>query len=251
MKRTLLLAAVVATGCSRYAWVPASPPTHTVPAFNRDAAYYAIPESHPQGDLRVVSYGVETLAAGDPDAPSDGDVEIRALHLRVTIESTGDQRWTFDTREQRVELDGVGAESPAFAVSDHAGDGSVPPVVRFGFGVMRIVDLFYTLPPDLDAKRIPAFRAVTTVHTGDGDVVEATPFERIEVGLLSPYAQDDVVAEGGYDWTSETFWTNDGAPHARRGRIYARPRAGGGGSSSRGGVRTVHRSSGGSRSHRR
>ncbi|HEY1954476.1 MAG TPA: hypothetical protein VGH28_02670 [Polyangiaceae bacterium] len=237
MKRTLVVLLLAATGCgAHYAFVPVSPPAHVVPAFNRDAAYYAIPEQDPHGDLRVLSYGLEKLTEGDPDAPALGDSDIQTLHLRVIVENTGSKPWSFDTRAQQIVVDGFGAESPAFAVSDRAGDGSMPPVVNLGFGWTRIIDLFYPVPSGAGA--MPAFRAVTEVQTDEGAAAETTAFERLEVGVFSPYMQPDVVAEGDYDYLDEPFWTNaggvafGGARHPFRGNIYSHGHGIGGSSSS-------------------
>lgn len=255
MKRSILLLALAATGCgAHYAFIPVSPPSHVVPAYDRDAAYYSIPEQDPHGDLRVLSYGLETL--------TDDDADIATLHLRVMLEDTGPKPWTFDTREQAIAVDGFGVESPAFAVSDRTGDGSLPPVVNLTYGWTRIIDLFYPLPAGVDA--MPAFRAITKVETDDGAVTETTPFERVAVSIFSPYMQPDVVAEGDYDYMDEPFWNNAGGvafggrSHGWRGRVRSRGHGLGGTSSSSshrgvggGGGRTrarpsVHQSMGGS-----
>jgi len=222
MMRSILLvaAALGSTACgAHYAFVPVSPPSHVVPAFKRDAAYIAIPERDPHGDLRVLAYGVERLTAGDPEEPSADD-DVVTLHLRVLIENTGSQPWTFDTRDQQIVVDGIGAESPAFVVSDRAGDGSMPPVVKLTFGNTRIVDLFYPVPNGVDA--MPAFRAVTKVHTDEGDVTETTPFERVSVSILSPYMQeDDGTGEGDYDYMFEPFLNAAGVVAGLRSRGHA------------------------------
>lgn len=216
MMRSIVLVFALATAAcgTHYAFVPVSPPARVVPAFNRDAAYMAIPENDPHGDLRVLSYGIEKLTSGDPDEPSADD-DIATLHLRVVVENTGSKPWTFDTRDQRLDADGFGAESPAFVVSDRDGDGSVPPVINLRFGERRIVDLFYPAPPGVDA--MPAFRAITTVHTDEGDAVETTPFRRIEVGILSPYMQNDILGDDDYDYLDEPFWNNAGGVTFRGG----------------------------------
>jgi hypothetical protein len=224
----LAACALVLCGCGTYyAFVPQSPPVTTVKAFNRDAAFYNIPEGSPHGDLRIVSYGVERLVAGNPDAPNADDPTAAAIHLRVMLENTGQQPWSFDTREQQIDMEGQGTETVAYAVSDREGDG--PPVVQLPFGVTRVVDLFYPLPPGMDdAAEIPAFRAITLVHTDAGNVVETTPFRRIEIGLLSPYLQQDIVADDAYDYLDEEFWFNGvgtsfgGGHFAVRDRVYSR-----------------------------
>jgi len=265
MRRALLAFALLATDCTRYAFAPVTPPSTTVSVFGRAAAYYSVPAAEPHGDLRVVSYGVEKL---DSDAAS-----IATLHVRVVATNTGSKRWTFDTREQRVDLDGHGNEPPLFATSDREGDGSVPPIVNLDFGAQRIVDLFYPLPAGMDeAKEIPAFRALTLVHTDDGDVRESTPFARIEVSAFSAYGRDASVASNAYDpdldgyaYWDEPFFTNDGyvgfggarAPREWGGVVRAHAAVSSGSSSSSHGrgsasnARTRVRSSGGGGGHSR
>jgi hypothetical protein len=238
MRSLLFVVALGSAACgTHYAFVPVSP-AHVVPAFKRDAAYVAIPEQDPHGDLRVLSYGVERLTTGDPEEPSADD-DVVTLHLRVLVENTGSKPWALDTREQRIVVDGLGAESPSFVVSDRSGDGSAPPVVNLTFGATRIVDLFYPVPNGVDA--MPAFRAVTKVRTDEGDVTETTPFQRVSVSILSPYMQeDDGTTDADYDYMFEPFMSIAGGVSGLRSRGHAwyggagGPGGGGGGGHGRG-----------------
>src|SRR5207253_2084062 len=104
---------------------------------------------------------------------------MSALHLRALIENRSSSAWTFDTREQRIDLSGRGALVPAFA---SANAGTPPPLITVEPTGKRVVDMFFVLPQDLQgAEDIPAFDAVSQVTTDAGVVSERTPFERLAV----------------------------------------------------------------------
>lgn len=236
MKQSLLIAFVALTGCAtHYAYVPA-PPTTSAHVFGRDAAFYSIPAASPHGELRVISYGIEELAPGDPDDPaSDGAHGFNALHLRVIVSNNGQKPWTLDTREQRLVVDGS-ASGAAFATADREGDASQPPIIQVFFGHTRVSDLFFALPPGRDtSETLPAFVAQTRVHTDEGDVTETTSFVRTEIGAWAAWGQDESdghdafdVDQYNYAYWDDPFWFNDGfvgftgVPRAWTGRVYSR-----------------------------
>jgi hypothetical protein len=186
-----LLPALLALGCAtEYAYVPTVNATSTVDG--RVAADYPIPPASPQGDLRVVSYGVTEVASNEESR----DV-MSALHLRVVVENRSGSAWTLDTREQRVDLSGRGALVPAFA---SANAGSPPPLVDIDPSTQRVVDMFFLLPQDLQgADDIPAFDALTQVNTTSGAVTERTPFERLNV-------EPEAVGYDGWDYGPDYYW---------------------------------------------
>jgi uncharacterized membrane protein YgcG len=266
MNRSFLFTIVFGvTGCAtHYAYVPA-PPATSVPVYGRDAAFYSLPPSSPHGELRVIAYGIEELAPGDPDDDATADAPgFSALHLRIIVSNTGQKAWTLDTREQRIELPGHGASGVAFASADREGDASQPPVIQIFFGNTRIVDEFFPLPPDMqNAEALPAFVAHTTLHTDDADpTIETTTFTRTEIGMWAAYGEDEQsdtdiydVDQYNYEYWDDPFWFNAGfvgfagVPHAWGGRVYSRGwnrttgfghnkhwnRGGGGGHGGRGG----------------
>jgi hypothetical protein len=182
---------LVATGCApHYAYVPTTNATATVQG--KVAAEYPIPPSGPQGDVRIASYGLTDVTP--PNAPNE---ILRALHLRVVLADNGPTAWTFDTREQRVELDGGGAIAPAFA---SANAGPPPPVVTVDRNGKRVVDLFFLLPANFQhADAIPEFDALWRVSTGAGSVAERTPFERLAV-------EPDYGAYDAWDYGGDYYW---------------------------------------------
>jgi hypothetical protein len=187
-----LLPALLVLGCAtEYAYVPTVNATATVDG--RKAADYPIPPASPQGDLRVVSYGLTEVAPNDESA----DV-MSALHLRVVVENRSASAWTLDTREQRIDLSGRGALVPAFA---SANAGTQPPLVAIDPSAKRVVDMFFLLPQDLQgADDIPAFGALTQVNTADTGVVsERTPFERLNV-------EPEGGGNDGWDYGPNYYW---------------------------------------------
>jgi hypothetical protein len=202
MKRVpLLLVALAAAACgtTNYAFVPAAGATAAL--YGHPAADYPIPAQAPQGDLRVASYGLEPLTPSN--AP---DEQLAALHIRVLVSNAAGQAgWTFDTREQEIVLAGRGTSTPAFA-SASPGDGSAPPVLTIPPRSTRIVDLFFPLPPEMQAaEAIPAFQTTARVHTDAGLVAETTPFARVEADEAYEYAAEPYP---DYAYWDSPFWYN-------------------------------------------
>ena len=133
----LVAASAASGGCvEEYAYVPTTNATVTVQG--RVAADYAIPPAAPQGNVRIASYGLT-----DVSPRNDPKELVHALHLRVVLADNGAAPWTFDTREQRIDLNGRGPLAPAFA---SANAGTPPPLVTVDQGGKRVVDLFFLLP---------------------------------------------------------------------------------------------------------
>lgn len=106
----LPLLCVCACSPVEYAYVPTTNAVATI--HGRVAADYPIPPAAPQGDLRIASYGLTDVS------PKGAPNQIqRALHLRVVLADNGATPWTFDTREQRVELQDHELMAPAFATA--------------------------------------------------------------------------------------------------------------------------------------
>jgi hypothetical protein len=205
MTRWLALAvALGASGCApQYTYVPTTNATATV--HGRVAADYPIPPNGAQGDVKIASFGLTDVAARN--APRE---RLRAIHLRVVLADNGPTAWTFDTREQRLDLNGVGPLVPGFA---SANAGTPPPVVTVEPNSKRVVDLFFVLPPALQAAdEIPDFDAAWRVATGAGPIAEKTPFARLTVEPdLANY--DDWDYGPNYYW-GEPYWVNPAFPYA-------------------------------------
>ena len=198
-----LLPLLIAAGCSpRYTYLPTTNAVATVQG--KVAAEYPIPPSAPQGDVRIASYGMTDVS------PSKDSHEVyRALHLRVVLADNSATPWTFDTREQRVELGAREVLPPSFA---SANGGAPPPLVTVDSNGKRVVDLFFLLPAQLQrADEIPEFDALWHVHTGDGVIAERTPFERFTVEP-EPGAHDDWKYGADYYWGGP-YWVNPGYPY--------------------------------------
>jgi hypothetical protein len=185
MKLLWAMSLLFATACtSEYAYVPANTPTATVQG--RVAATLSIPPEGPQGSVRVASYGMT-----DVEAQDQPEVSLHAIHLRVVLADDAPTPWTFDTREQHVEIGGAPPLAVAFA---SANAGSQPPLVTVDSSARRVVDLFFLLPEDQQAaEEIPQFSVLSRVDTSVGPVVQRTPFKRVDV--------DEDEDESGYtEW---------------------------------------------------
>ncbi len=234
----LVLATLATTACgATYAFVPATNATSAL--YGHPATNYAIPPGSPSGDLRVASYGIEQLGTAD-----ESDQHVAALHVRVFVSNRSGQPWTFDTREQQMEIQGRATSTPAFA-SANPDAGSSPPTVIIGPGATRLVDLFFPLPDDMqEAEELPAFQFTSRILTEQGPVATTTPFERVEVDHAAAYAYDYSAtpydynpAIYGYDYWDFPFWYNPvyvgfrgvrfpgyrGHPFFARGRGWGRP----------------------------
>lgn len=170
----------------------------------RVAAEYPLPPNAPRGDLWISSYGITDVT------PQGGSSQtLRALHLRVVIADNAASPWTFDTRDQRVDLRGRGPVAPAFASTNA---GASPPVITIEPNGERVVDLFFLLPPDLQhAEQIPEFDALWRVNTDAGVVAERTPFERLSVEPDEGY-YDEWDYGPDYYWAGP-YWINPLIPY--------------------------------------
>jgi hypothetical protein len=192
----LSMSAALAACESQYSYVPTTSATAIVAG--RVAADYAVPRDAPRGNVRVASYGiVEVTASSAPDE------YLHALQLRLIIANHSDRPWTFDTRDQRLELEGRSMSGPAFV---SANLGSPPPLITIAPGGTRVVDLFFPLPTDLqDASEVPTFDALWRVDTGTVLASERTPFERLQVEPDADYGPYDY---GVNDYWGPPYWYN-------------------------------------------
>src|SRR5579863_7092620 len=134
--RSLVLAGTLAACAPDYAYVPTT--NATMVGYDRVAAQYPLPATTPHGSLQIASYGFANLTPKD-----EPGVTERALHLRAILINNGSQDWTFDTRQQAIELEGQGQTAPVFA---SASAGATPPLVTVPAGGKRVVDLFFPVP---------------------------------------------------------------------------------------------------------
>lgn len=195
MKLTLATGAAVVLALAAcqpdYAYLPV---TNATVVRGKVAASYPIPADMPHGDVRVASYGIVDIGPRHPKNPAD---ELRALHLRFTIDNNGDRAWTFDTSQQRIALTGYGLSAPAWV---SASGGTAAPVVQVPAMQTRTVDLFFPLPAALQhAKQLPAFDVVWRLEADGKIVARRTPFERVIVAPPPDYY-------GPYDYGTDSWW---------------------------------------------
>jgi hypothetical protein len=178
-----------------YAYVPDANANATVDG--RAAADYPIPPEKPEGDVRIASFGFADL--GDASAPNDALHAVRALHLRIVVANNSAKPWTLDTREQKLDMQGFGKSSPAFASADQ---GTRPPIITIDPAGKRVVDLFFPLPIDgQTAGKLPHFDALWRVHTDTQVVAERAEFDRI---VLAPVRT--AIDYGPSYWWAPPYW---------------------------------------------
>ena len=210
---TTLPAAFLVAACAHdYTYQPAEHATGNIGG--HVAADYQIPPAAPHGDVRLASFGLSELG------PATGSGDGRpALHLRMVVSNNDAQPWTVDTREQKLDIANAGATAPAFATT-REGNGGLP-LITVDAGSKRVIDLFFPLPPNQQsADSIPDFDAIWNVHAGAQDVVERTPFDRLQV---EPAYGPTIAPEYGYygEWGGP-FWYDPTYPWG-----YPRPWLGG------------------------
>ncbi|MFI5299278.1 MAG: hypothetical protein ACHREM_14380 [Polyangiales bacterium] len=116
-----------------------------------------------------------------------------------------EKRWTFDSNAQHLELEGHGPSSPAFV---SASPGDAPPVLTIEARTVRVIDLFFVLPGDLQgAEVLPGFDASWSVNAGELVVADRTPFESLSLEPSHEYAVYDYGP--GYYW-GPNYWYNPG-----------------------------------------
>jgi len=189
-----------------YTYHPAEHATGTING--RVAAYYQIPPAAPQGDVRLASFGLGAVG------PANGSAESApALHLRMVVSNNGPEPWTVDTREQKLDIEGSGLTAPALSTTREGNAGLS--LVTVAPGSKSVIDLFFPLPPNQkSAASIPAFDAIWSVHAGEQDVVERTPFDRLRV--------EPDYYPGYYGYWEGPYWYDPWYPWGFRGAVIVR-----------------------------
>jgi hypothetical protein len=177
----LVLAASGSCASEQYVFRPAEQVTASVEG--QPAAGYSIPPESPRGAVYVTSLGIgEARVSNDSDATGK---KAALLQMRMLVSNdSDDQAWIVDTREQFLEIPGVGRSRPAYVNTDHQG----APVIEIPRGERRTVDLFYPLPQNLQkTDKLPPFELVWNVRTGTRVVAHRTPFEKVPLYAESAY----------------------------------------------------------------
>ena len=187
-----------------YAYVPT---TNAGPAVQgQPAADYPLPPTAPRGDVKIASYGITDIHPKD-----NPNIDLGAVHLHAEVANGSDRVWTFDTREQMLNLARHGSGAPAFASADRNGD--QPPLVAIPPGQRREIDLFYILPRDLqDSDEVPSFSCTWKVNTGEAIISDNTNFQRVEIdpdAYPSSFAPTSTEAA----FWDEPYWINPYYPY--------------------------------------
>ncbi len=195
-----LLACAASSACeASYAYIPARGTT-TIVGGNLAAQFDVpaeAPHEAPRGHVWIESSGIVDLT------PEASDEEIHVLHVRAVIENDTDQEWVFDTREQQIVIDKRGPTAVAFATADA---GTQPPQVTAAAGTKRMVDLYFSLPDDLEEDAdLPQFDALWRLTTPTRAIAERTSFERVDESTQSYAAGPDYLVGDAY-WGP--YWYN-------------------------------------------
>lgn len=144
------------------------PTPESIQADVENSAFYRIT---PRGQIEVTSLGLADVETRKSHAP------LRMMQLRIILVNQGKKDdWTFNTSDQLLMIRPGGWIRPALVNSDLQG----LPQVRVLPGERRIVDLYYSLPPEKDSlAEIPAFRFRWELEAAGRAIQETTPFERI------------------------------------------------------------------------
>jgi hypothetical protein len=201
MRGLFLFAAVAA--CAEGPSYFYAPEAATVQRGNLLASETKIPSEQPRGSVEVASAGITEIS------PKPGE-QVRALHVRMFVDNDDDPAtWTVDTRQQFVDLSGVGESAPMFARSDR----QTLPVVSVARRERRTLDLYYPLPAGVqDPGDLPAFDFLWQVNTPARPITGRTHVERREV--VEPEVYSDVWMPG---WGPYWWWYDPMYPHVYYG----------------------------------
>jgi hypothetical protein len=197
MRALVLIASALGMAACEQAYVYTPAENATASIKGNPAAYYDIPPAAPEGDVRLATFGFTDLAP--QNAP---DQKLRSVQLRMVVSNNGQTPWTFDARQQYIDIQGAGKTMPLFVTSNEGQQGL--PTITIPPASSRTIDLFFPLPGAMQsASKIPEFDALWTVQTGQGPVTERTPFDRLRV---EPYYYPYYGAYYGPDWGFYAGW---------------------------------------------
>jgi hypothetical protein len=191
----VMLGCALAAGCaSDYLYRPAENATATIRG--QVAARYEVPSGHPEGDVRIASFGIAKIT------PSQG-TPFRAMHVRMIVANNGPQTWTLDTRQQIADVHGAGQVHAAIVQSDVGG----LPNETIAAGQSRTLDLFFPLPAGVDRPgKLPQFDVLWRIDVAGQQVAERTPFERLQiVPMYASSVWGPPYAFGPFGWY-DPFW---------------------------------------------
>ena len=158
-----------------------------------------IPSEQPRGAVEVASAGITEMRPQDREP-------VRALHVRMFVDNDDDPgTWTIDTRQQFVDMTGVGESAPMFARADR----QTLPAVTVARRERRTLDLYFPLPANVhEPADLPAFDFLWQVNTPERPITGRTHVERRE--LVEPVTYTDVWMPG---WGPYWWWYDPMYPH--------------------------------------
>jgi hypothetical protein len=180
----LLVALSFASGCATGGQLHRFEESATAPGVTPDS--YRVPARSPQGEVRVATLGIATIAPRS----RDDDSRTHAVHVRLLVDHWAGPPWQVDTRHQIASMTGRGQSRPAFAACNEG----LPPVVTIQPGTSVRIDLYYPLPRVMQrVTYIPRVELDWQLSSGDGLVQEQTVFTDLRGEVPAPtdlYAWD-------------------------------------------------------------
>jgi hypothetical protein len=147
---------------------------------------YQVPAQSPQGEVRVATLGIATIAPRS----RDDDSRTPAVHVRLIVDHYAGAPWQVDTRHQIASMAGRGQSRPTFASSSTG----QPPLVTIPPGTTVRIDLYYVLPSVMQrVTYIPRVEFAWQLGSAEGPVEERTAFtdlRRETPAPREPYAWD-------------------------------------------------------------
>jgi hypothetical protein len=191
-----------ASGCATGAYVHRFEESATAPGVTPGS--YRVPARSPQGEVRVATLGIATIAPRS----RDDDSRTHAVHVRLSVDHWEGAPWQVDTRHQIASMIGRGQSRPAFAASSVG----QPPVVTIQPGASVRIDLYYPLPKVMQTVTyIPRLEVAWELSSPEGPVQEQTVFTDLRDERPAPtdlYAWDrGWWGPSWFDplWVEETF----------------------------------------------
>ncbi|MDB4957314.1 MAG: uncharacterized protein JWO36_4883 [Myxococcales bacterium] len=148
-----------------------SPEGATVVRAGAPAQVVKIPPESPRGSVEIASTGIRTIRTRDGR-------QVPTLHVRMIVDNeSDDQPWTVDTRDQEVELAGIGHAKAIFVNADTR----TLPIITVSRRERHTLDFYFPLPAQRRKEdHLPGFDFLWQVNTPQRTVADRAHFQRLE-----------------------------------------------------------------------
>jgi hypothetical protein len=178
-----------------------SPDNASVVREGAPAQVVKVPPELPQGQVVIASQGLRRLRLNDGRT-------VPALHVQLDVSNDGDdQPWTIDTREQLLDVPGVGRSRAIFVHSDV----NTLPVITVARRERRSIDFYFPVPPQqAKESHLPSYDMLWQVNTSRRRVADRAHFQRLEVEPDPYYYGYPYYNAWGTNWWYDPFWPRVG-----------------------------------------